>query len=303
MNKGFQARIEKDSIAPNGKRITTFVIKFNRYILAEINTHRAVAKNSASSRAIPTDKIIKGLQEDPFIPEVVYRNKSGMQGDELLSPEELAAWQEQCRLRLEDTIEWTQRMMEQFNIHKQTINRYLEPWMWCTQVCTATDWDNFFALRCHKDAAPEFQHIARMMWELYQDSTPKELAYGQWHLPFTDALTWDEAAKSLGWDIDDIDCDPAIEEINRRMCEISAGRCAAVSYNNLGNTERQTTEEVLKRFSKLMGGVPGHFSPCEHQATPHDDPLHVSGNLRGWHQFRKEFPNETIWDFDGTWRT
>ena len=49
--------------------------------------------------------------------------------------------------------------------HKQTVNRLAEPFMMVKGVITATEWDNFFYLRRHKDAQPELQELADCMWE------------------------------------------------------------------------------------------------------------------------------------------
>jgi thymidylate synthase ThyX len=68
-------------------------------------------------------------------------------------------------------------------VHKQLANRLLEPFSWHTVVVTATDWDNFFHLRCHPDAQPEFQKIAGMMRDVMEAST-HNLYYGEWHLPY-----------------------------------------------------------------------------------------------------------------------
>jgi hypothetical protein len=59
-------------------RITTMQVTFPRFILAEINTHRAFSRNSASSRAIPTEKIIEQVVTNPFIPETFNRRVKGM---------------------------------------------------------------------------------------------------------------------------------------------------------------------------------------------------------------------------------
>src|SRR5438128_1865427 len=69
-------------------------------------------------------------------------------------------------------------------VQKQRVNRLLEPFSWITVVLTATDWQNFFALRCHKDAHPDLQRIAGMMCEARANSEPQRLEYGWWHLPF-----------------------------------------------------------------------------------------------------------------------
>ena len=54
--KKIEAKIVADSINPQGDRITTYLLTFPRFILAELNTHRVFSKNSASSRAIPFEK-------------------------------------------------------------------------------------------------------------------------------------------------------------------------------------------------------------------------------------------------------
>ena len=47
------AKIISDSIGTYiNKRITTYELEFNRYVLAEFNTHRALSRNAASSRAL-----------------------------------------------------------------------------------------------------------------------------------------------------------------------------------------------------------------------------------------------------------
>lgn len=49
-------------------RITTMIVTFPRFILAEFNTHRMFSRNSASSRAIPFEKMLEVVQNNPFIP-------------------------------------------------------------------------------------------------------------------------------------------------------------------------------------------------------------------------------------------
>ena len=51
--------------------------------------------------------------------------------------------------------------MEKLGIHKQHINRILEPFQYINVIVTATDWDNFLNLRLASDAQPEMQDLAR----------------------------------------------------------------------------------------------------------------------------------------------
>ncbi len=72
------AKIIADSKNEFGNRITTMVITFPRYILAEFNTHRVLSKNSASSRAIPFKKMVKAVEDHPFIPMAWQKDHPGM---------------------------------------------------------------------------------------------------------------------------------------------------------------------------------------------------------------------------------
>jgi len=81
------SRIVADSIAPNGKRITTFELEYPRFIHSEFMTHRALSRNAASSRAIPVNAMLSRIWEEPATPVHWGRNMSGMQ-----AVEELQGW-------------------------------------------------------------------------------------------------------------------------------------------------------------------------------------------------------------------
>lgn len=269
----FAAQIITDSITETRRRLTTFQITFPRIVLAEFNTHRVFSRNSASSRAIPVMKMIDQVIENPYIPGHWGSNKPGMQAGEQI----------QCPLTAQDT--WlcarnraveTARELHELGVHKQTVNRLLEPFMWHTVIVTATEWLNFFNLRCHKDAHPDIQIIANMMRELYVSdlATPKLLDYEQWHLPYT---TDEDRTR-----IDD-----------NTLRKLSISRCARVSYLNHAG-ERDIAADI-KLFDRLKSN--GHLSPFEHVARPMNHNIkggesHLQGNFRGWAQFRKMIPGE-----------
>lgn len=162
------------------------------------------------------------------------------------------------------------------SLHKQVVNRILEPFMWQTVLVTATEWSNFWALRDHADADPAIARVAHLAQEAYKSSTPSRLEYGQWHLPL---ILEDEKAAALA--------DPKL------WCRISAGRCARVSYKTHHGTRDIDADVML--FDRLYEG--GHMSPLEHIATPCEVEKHTSqeqwsGNFRGWKQWRKFFQYE-----------
>ena len=74
----YAARVLLDSLSESGVRLTTMEVTFPRFVLAEFNTHRVLSRNSASSRAIPTSKIIDRVEVDPVFPVEWGRNQAGM---------------------------------------------------------------------------------------------------------------------------------------------------------------------------------------------------------------------------------
>lgn len=306
--RGYRARILLDSVGPSGKRITTWELRYPRMVHAETLTHRLLSRNSASSRAIPNEKLIAQVIDDPATPVWWGRNQSGMQAREELSAESSPT----CRVcgceDYPDSHVWTpgrqvgchdfrseqdiavakwlagrdravvlSRELVACGLHKQIANRVIEPWMFITVIVTATEWDNWYALRDHPDAQPEIAHVARMMREAWDLNKPARMAAGEWHLPLV-----------TGYDVEALCAGRASTE---DVKWISAGRCARVSFlTHEGVRDPQADVDLAK---KLTSSSPGHWSPFEHvaQALPDARP---SGNFFGWRQFRKEFANEHV---------
>lgn len=186
------AKIIKDSWNPTGQRLTTYIVTYPRFIHAEIMTHRMFSKNSASSRAIPAKKMRETISAEPATPEWWGKNQSGMQAEAQLEGTELESVKALWEAGLEHSEE-LHEFMERAGLHKQIANRILEPWMHITVLISGTDWHNFFALRAHPAAQPEFQVLAYRMLDCYLKSQPQQLDWGQWHIPFEDRMpegTW-----------------------------------------------------------------------------------------------------------------
>lgn len=284
-----EAKIVADSLAPSGVRLTTFVLTYPRFIHAEFMTHRMFSRNASSSRAIPVKKQIEMVIENPAIPIAFTKNQPGMQGGEALSGKahELAvkSW-----LHARDrAVEWANELSK-LEVHKQYANRLLEPFAHITAVCTATDFNNFFALRVHPAAQPEICELATKMYDLYSTSTPTKLQLGMWHLPF---ITVEENQGYLKKVIYNPD---AHAQLSQDLVKKSVARCARVSYLN-HEGKNPTAEEDYKLYDRLLGNRPIHASPAEHQAMAHDNEKFRSGNLRGWVQYRKTLENENITEF------
>ena len=162
MNKTkISAKIVADSISPQGDRLTSLLITFPRILLSEINTHRMLSKNTSSSRAIPFLKMVEAVQNNPFIPFAWQKHHSGMQGNEYHTGEgnvgdiNYKARAERNWLRARDfAVEQAKHLYEDSLVTKQLCNRLLEPFMYHIVLVTATEWENFFELRCPKYHKP-----------------------------------------------------------------------------------------------------------------------------------------------------
>ena len=273
MTSNIQAKIIADSISENDNRITTVQVKFHRYILAEFNTHRKFSRNFSSSRAIPTSKLLEQVITNPALPVYWGKNKSGMQAIEEISISD----QEKATMYLQsaaiDAANVAKKLSD-MGVHKQIVNRVLEPYLFVEGIVTSTEWNNFFELRCHKDAQPEIQELANKIKTAINNSTPIKLNNDQWHLPY---IKDDDYRLIAGY--------PDVKFI---LQKISAARCCRVSYLLHDGTNPNVTDD-LSLFNRLAGSVPKHHSPLEHQALPdlvYQYPEY-HGNFDGFIQFRK----------------
>lgn len=86
----FNARVVLDSISEDRIRLVTVEATYPRFIHSELMTHRAFARNAASSRAIPWKRInsyggqvaencmMGRIMRNPVIPEFLGVEKKGM---------------------------------------------------------------------------------------------------------------------------------------------------------------------------------------------------------------------------------
>lgn len=272
------AKIIADSISPAGIRLTTMQLRYPRFVHAEFMTHRVFSRNASSSRAIPVKKMIEDLRRDPAMPVFWGSNKPGMQAGDELAPNFIQVCKDTWLESMEEAIMKAEDLIS-LGLHKQIANRVLEPWAHINVIVTATDWDNFYELRIHPDAQPEMRELAMAMLVAQEASTPTFLKPGEWHLPYIDNF---EGELSIA-------------------IAASVARCARVSYLTHEGKE-PNLEDDLKLYERLVGGVPIHASPAEHQATPlinlnngttdYEKPVfqkaHLSGNFTGWLQYRKQ---------------
>lgn len=288
------AEVVLDNESPDGHRLLTYSLMYPKMVHGEVMTHRRFSRNASSSRAIPTVRLVRDSLKNMYTPTFV-QNQRGMQGGgEVPEPQQTAIrdiWGRLAHVTADEV-----EIMSSMGAHKQHVNRPLEWFGWIRVLVSTTEYMNFFGLRLDKAAQPEIRHLAELMWRGYNESRPTRLQPGQWHAPFVDEETAREAT-------------PPGELVRQStMLNISAARCARISYTSFDTGKKSTVGEDMALADRLI--QQGHWSPFEHQATP-DTGLHHHrigstdsvllgdhfsewGNFTGWRQNRKMHAGESV---------
>jgi hypothetical protein len=300
-----KAEILADSVnSLSGDRITTLKVVFPRMVLAELNTHRMLSKNSASSRAIPFKKMVKMVEENPFIPIAWQKEHKGMQGTEYFTEEEI----KKCGiveqwLGARDFAVHRAKALNDLGVTKQLVNRTLEPFMYHTVILTGTEFENFFKLRCPQyhyepenlyfrsrkdwqkkfvecfgDEAPEMSdldflkinksaaeiHISRLaecIWDAMNESTPKILRPGFWHIPYGDKIDIEKLAQDV---TESGFINSGHNEFTKSKLKVATARLARISYETLGDDAKIDYAADVRLHDDLLRME--HMSPFEHCA-------------------------------------
>ena len=267
----YSCKVIADSEGPGG-RITTLEVTYPLAVHWDFLRHQIFSAyeqthSVASNRAIPTSLYLRRIMQEPAEPLWWGKNQPGM-----VAREEMTGW----RLRVGKFVFAFGRIvavmvgliLARLGFHKEISNWSAMPHAWVTQIVTATDWTNFFALRIHPSARAEMRKIATMMRTTIAQSKPRKLDAGEWHLPY---VTDDERAAMDGF----------------ILRNVSAAQCARVSI--LKHDNANYVEMELDKARKLA--TDGHMSPFDHPAMALPTSERV-GNLRGFKSARKFIPNE-----------
>lgn len=275
-----------------GTRLITLEIELHRFIVAQVNTHKAASRNYQSSRAVPVPLMIDQVRNNPAMPVKFAENQRGMVAGDNLSPENTlkaeAIWREMATL-----IAGKVEELHSLGVAKEVANRPLEPWMWTRGVITATekDWEKIFALRIHPDAQPEIQELCKAICEAITSSKSIHLVDGEWHMPYYGDGVWRQGSPHSLQD----------------AIKISSSCTAQVSYRKLDDS----LEKALTVYEMLNLPVDGewpedppHFSPTEHIAVAefvklNGPVVNLSGNFQtsSYTQYRKILENGIEGDY------
>ena len=321
-----KAKIVADSLSPQGDRLTSVLCTFPRIILAEVNTHRMLSKNTSSSRAIPFEKMVEAVQNNPFIPIAWQKEHTGMQGYEYITYRPAIEkrnndWLDSMDFIIEKAKQMNsnvENLIDGEGVTKQICNRLLEPFMWTTMLITGSreGWENFFELRCPRYEIPltpdnsevaigkswkelmnwkgtggiwagdfntnnvieklsynkgaaevHMMTLAESIYDAVNESTPKQLQAGEWHIPFEDKIDlidWLDEVNNDGHLDGDLDEQDRLFEIDK--IKISTAMAAHTSYTVVGNEPVKSVKKWIKLHDDLISYDPPHSSPMEHCA-------------------------------------
>ena len=326
-----KAEIVGHSLSPQGDELISVLCTFPRIILAEVNTHRMLSKNTSSSRAIPFEKMVEAVQNNPFIPIAWQKEHKGMQGSKYITEEVFIKEANANWLQARDyAVKQAKYSNQTCQVTKQLCNRLLEPFMWTTMLITGSKegWQNFFHLRCpnyegfksRKEASKEFLEkgnidtskwsdldwlhlnkgqaeihmmaLAESIYDAVNESTPKQLKAGEWHIPFEDKLSEDKVAEIYYEVINNDRAYNHISSIEETKVRISTSLAARTSYTVVGDEKEVNYSKMIELHDRLVSQDPPHSSPMEHCClcvTEDEYNNSFKGQEKGWFRNYKGF--------------
>lgn len=323
MNKTkISAEVVADSVDPRGNRITSLLITFPRIIIAEINTHRMLSKNTSSSRAIPFKKMVEAVKNNPFIPIAWQKEHKGMQGSEYHFYNNSAL--EASWLEARDNAIVIASEINEYGVTKQLCNRLLEPFMWTTMLITGSKegWQNFFELRCpsyklislgKENVKSRKEWLEKMQFSsaLHPSMYPKtdvewlQINKGQAEIHMMDlaekiydAINESNSTQILPtmWHVPFRrkinELYPEVENDSENIVKISVSMAARASYTIVGESKVLTKEEHISLHDRLISQDPPHSSPMEHCCVcvaDEDYNKSFKGEEKGWFRNYKGF--------------
>ena len=295
-----------------GEEIITYKLTYPRCIHSELMTYRMMSVNSASSRAIPVDKLIEVIEDTPFYPCYFQMQHKGMQGnvyaDYSVEQKAFTAWNES----LHNSIKVAKKLSK--NVTKQLVNRILEPYQYhcCLMTGTRESFEHLFNQRCpvypggskswkelcdlgsnytmetplierlkvnKGQAEIHFMDLAEKMYDALNESTPDELSIGSYHIPFYKDIISSEEALSID-----------------NIISMSVALTARVSYTSISDDNKLTLERATNIFNHCLENghwsVFGHIGQCMTDEEYENSIRQIPGqnyNTKGWYKNFKGF--------------
>jgi hypothetical protein len=151
------------------------------------------------------------------------------------------------------------KLLNELEVHKEHVNRILEPYLMVRELVTATSWQNFLELRTNKEkATPAIVDLANQIEEAIAGSKYTVLKEGDWHLPYINN-NYRDISNPKDWK------------------NISVALCARLSYSTYSHEERMANsihtlgkdawiKKQIEFSNQLL--MDKHLTPFEHVARP-----------------------------------
>ena len=237
---------------------TTLECVYPKFLQAELNTHGLLSRSAMSSRAVPLARVLEQVENDPYVPRRFGINSKGMQPAEYAeegTPDYIRAKSGWLRAR-DAAVTAVRDLVGGVDVHKQHVNRLLEPFMWTIGVVTAEEWENFFALRLPLmpyETRVDSGYIGAMTdmsdlaLEMYRALTGAAPSIQPFHVPYVDLAAELTAAV----------------RVPSTLLGVSAMRCARVSFRPYVAGTTSYEEDAAKSRELVENG---HWGPFQHPA-------------------------------------
>lgn len=148
-----KAKIIKITKQPNpgAKQIVTVELTMPKILLAQLNTHRVLSKSSESSRAVSITSMIDKVKDTPIFWEAIP-DTVGMYGNEKYTNIDKKAIMNKLN-EIKTYLVNSSIELSEMGLHKEVVNRLLEPFALTKVLVTCTEVDNLFKLRVDKPGA------------------------------------------------------------------------------------------------------------------------------------------------------
>jgi hypothetical protein len=135
-----------------------------------------------------------------------------------------------------------------------------------TKGIDTSNWSEVKWLSFNKGQAEiHMMALAEAMWDAYNESTPKQLEEGEWHIPFEVKINNQEFTnfKMKRWENKQVPTGDSHYDI---LVKISTAMAAHTSYTLVGEEKEKPMEKWIEIHDKLVAYNPPHSSPMEHCA-------------------------------------
>jgi hypothetical protein len=145
-----------------------------------------------------------------------------------------------------------------------------------TKGIDTSNWSEVKWLKLNKGQADiHMMATAEAIWDAMNESKPKLLQPGEWHIPYIDNIKNMEFAKFFGA------ANPKAKsfessELYKTIIKISTGMAARTSYTTVGDEKEIKYETLIGIHDKMIEANPFHASPFEHCAPAMTDEEYAS---------------------------